>query len=146
MIEHLMISSNDGWQTVEFNLLDKVQTNTSKIFIFNLSIQSSYWNQIELVKGEVDDLVKDRILCFEQLCIKEGAWIKFLNLIESWKDSGTQFSCDLYNENGDFFKVKLSSDNDLILSAEKPSFEIQIKNSRLEMKSIMIVDQTSFSF
>lgn len=139
------IKSNDGWQEVKFRELNSKSNIGHNFLIFEIILKGDFWKKEEYLDGFFNEVVTDKTMTFNQICIDELRWKSFIELIKKWRVEGLLFEHEFYNEFGQLFNIKMNATYpELISSPEKPALTLLLKDSRTKFQFDMIVDRTSF--
>lgn len=140
----LTIRSNDGWQEILFSERKKIK-NADKIFLLiEITLSAKNWDKKDILNGTINDLVSDRILTYNQICIECTEWEYFLELTRKWEEEGILFEHAFSDELGDSLVIKLDdASKKLISSKDKPVLSFILSDSRSNLEFLMVIDRTS---
>lgn len=145
-MKNLIINSNNGQQSLSFEVKDKFQYDSCIYIILNMSVENEYWSISSVKSGIFEDLVEDSSIEFKQICIPNTDWLKLSSFINEWIDKGKHFNFTSENTIfNNYLNLSMVGHADkYIVSKEKPLLKIECKANKLKIDYSLIVDRTSF--
>ncbi len=138
--EDIIISSDDGWNTISFHFNSYVEADNEHLICVDLLINGNFWDRTKAI--EEAEVTKDYEVCLPQVLLPRRKLKELCESLENWLHSHTQQEILLSKTIGQDLSIFIGVRDDFISGTDKPVFSLTYSTSRMKAEWCFVTDQS----